>query len=270
MAEAGVKSETPTAFRLHATLIVVFAAAIVIMAVIAFWPHPPASATNPIDMSAKMDGCRVETLKTLDMTNVNIATLYQVSGFCYSAIRNASLLGEFNIRRLSLVSQQFETLVIMWMVVAITISGVILAGIQLAAAYSLATLGKGEFTQNTQLTAEQGRISMQSSVTGLLILTVSLAFFFVFVKFVYKLDVLQTSLGEDSVTVQSAAQPAKAPRLGGYAAVEAASDTAAAKAQPASANSVSPRTPGEAQRKHTPASHTPNNARKSANDSSMH
>jgi hypothetical protein len=213
-------------------------------------------------MSAKMDGCRVETLKTLGTTNVGIGTLYQVSGFCYSAIRNVSELGEFNIRRLFLVSQQFETLVIMWMVVAITISGVILAGVQLGAAYRLATVGKGEFAQTTKITVTQGRMSMQSSITGLLILTVSLAFFFVFVKFVYKLDVVQTSLGVDSVAGQPAAQPVKAPRLPGLAAVEIASDTAAAKAQPASANGVSLRTPSEAQRKHSTTSHTPNNARK--------
>jgi hypothetical protein len=267
MAEAGVASGSPSLLRRRVTLIGSIAVALFAMAVIAFWPHPPESATNAIDMSAKMEGCRVETLKTLGVTQAPIETLYEVSGFCYATIRNVSELGESNIRRLFFVSQQFETLVIMWMVVAITISGVILAGVQLAAAYRLATLGKAEFAQKTELAAEQGKISLNSSITGLLILTVSLAFFFVFVKFVYKIDVVQTSLGQDNVTATTAT-PIKAPSLAGYATVQTASDAAAAKAQPSSAASAPSPTPGHAQTKHTLNSHTRNGSREQARESS--
>jgi hypothetical protein len=222
-------------------------------------------------MSVKMDGCRVETLKTLGITNANVGTLYQVSGFCYSFIRSVSMLGEFNIRRLFLVSQQFETLVIMWMVVAITISGVILAGVQLAASYRLATIGKGDFDHKTEISVTEGRMSMTSSITGLLILTVSLAFFFVFVKFVYKLDLLQTSLGADSSVVQPAAEPHKARRLAGDAVFDTASGTAPSNAKSVSADSASPRATSEAQRKqHTPRALARNNFREQASDHPKH
>jgi hypothetical protein len=270
MADAGIRPEARFRIR-RATLIGGFTAALLIATLIAFWPRPPASATNPIDMSVKMDGCRVETLKTLGMTKVEIGTMYQVSAFCYSAIRDVSMLGEFNIRRLFLVSQQFETLVIMWMVVAITISGVILAGVQLAASYRLATLGKGDFDHKTEISVTEGRMSMTSSITGLLILTVSLAFFFVFVKFVYKLDLLQTSLGVDSSVVQPAAELHKARKLAGNATFDTASGTAPANAKSASANSAAPRAPFEAQRKqHTPRTPARNNFREQASDHPKH
>jgi small-conductance mechanosensitive channel len=74
---------------------------------------------------------------------------------------------------------------VLWMVLTITLSGVVLAGLQLLAAYRLATAGRGEFAQQQEITLEQNRISLKSSVTGLLILVVSFAFFMVYVAWVF-------------------------------------------------------------------------------------
>ena len=71
------------------------------------------------------------------------------------------------------------------MVVAITISGVLLAGFQLLAAFRLANAGRGDFTQGGELSVDQKSISLKSSVTGVIVLTISLVFFITYVKWVY-------------------------------------------------------------------------------------
>jgi hypothetical protein len=106
---------------------------------------------------------------------------------CGNEVYNLMLFTDFEIRRNKFVRQEFDERVNLWLVVGITISGVILAAFQLVLSYRLATIGKGEFgaAQNTTVGAEQGRISLQSSVIGLVILFISLAFFFVYVKWIY-------------------------------------------------------------------------------------
>jgi hypothetical protein len=73
----------------------------------------------------------------------------------------------------------------LWMVVGITISGVILAGLQLFAGYRLALVGVKGLEPSGDLTIEPKKIAINSTVTGVLILSISLAFFYVFVKYVY-------------------------------------------------------------------------------------
>jgi hypothetical protein len=83
------------------------------------------------------------------------------------------------------IEQHFMGRVILWMVVGMTISGVLLAAVQLMAAYRLAESGRGTLGDDGSISMESGKISVKSSVTGLLILVVSFAFFLVFVERVY-------------------------------------------------------------------------------------
>jgi hypothetical protein len=72
------------------------------------------------------------------------------------------------------------------MVVLITISGVALAGLQLAASYRLAVIRGTEFATASELVLNKsGDLVLKSSVTGLFILIISFAFFLVFVLYVY-------------------------------------------------------------------------------------
>ncbi|CAB3744350.1 hypothetical protein LMG24238_07244 [Paraburkholderia sediminicola] len=75
------------------------------------------------------------------------------------------------------------------MVVTTTVSGVLLSAVQLVAAYKLASAAssKDMGSQGGSVDLEVGKISVKSSVTGLLILAVSFAFFIVFVNSVYSL-----------------------------------------------------------------------------------
>jgi hypothetical protein len=99
-------------------------------------------------------------------------------------------LKDFDIRREKLLRQELDERVILWMVVGITISGVILAGLQLLASYRLAATNHGSLPEAGQLSIETGKLSIKSSITGLLILALSLAFFVVYVKWVYAIQEL--------------------------------------------------------------------------------
>jgi hypothetical protein len=103
---------------------------------------------------------------------------------CYNRIYSQGLLNDFQTRRAKFAIQQSSDLVILWMVVALTLSGVLLAGLQLGAAYRLARLGQA-FASEGVLAIEQGKIVFRSSMAGLFILLFSFAFFYVYVREVY-------------------------------------------------------------------------------------
>lgn len=145
------------------------------------------SAREPviIDEAAKLGACRTNAIALIKPEQVDVPFLAHISDFCYGQVRGEDLLGDFYIRKLSFVQQQSNTGVLLWMVVAITIAGLLLAGFQLLAAYRLANNGRGEFSQGGELSLDAKSISLKSSVTGVIILTLSLAFFITYVKWVY-------------------------------------------------------------------------------------
>jgi hypothetical protein len=138
-----------------------------------------------IDEAAKLNACRTSAIALIKPERVDVPFLAYVSDFCYGQVRGEDLLGDFYIRKLSFVQQQSNTGVLLWMVVVITIAGVSLAGFQLLAAYRLANNGRGDFSQGGELSLDPKSISLKSSVTGVVILTLSLAFFIAYVKWVY-------------------------------------------------------------------------------------
>ncbi len=71
------------------------------------------------------------------------------------------------------------------MVVVITFSGVVLAGLQLLGSYRLAKLGRAAFGDGGEATITASSVAVKSSVVGVVILAISFAFFLVFVLDVY-------------------------------------------------------------------------------------
>ena len=63
-------------------------------------------------------------------------------------------------------NQLFQNGVVMWMVVTITLSGVVLAGLQLWATYRLAMAGKGVIADGGEATVQHNRLVVRSSVVG--------------------------------------------------------------------------------------------------------
>jgi hypothetical protein len=104
---------------------------------------------------------------------------------CGNQVYNQLVLDDFTIRREKLIKQELDERVNLWMVVFITVSGVILSGIQLLTSYNLAIAGRAGADRDSELMIEHGKISLKSSITGILILGLSLAFFMIYVLWIY-------------------------------------------------------------------------------------
>jgi hypothetical protein len=118
-------------------------------------------------------------------TPLDLKSLAGVHGLCYAEVNEEDMLDDYGIRSSAYLNQQLQTTILLWMVVAITFSGVILAGVQLVAGYRLASAGKAGFDVGGSVGVEKDKLSVSSSVTGVLILAISLLFFYVFVHDVY-------------------------------------------------------------------------------------
>ena len=152
------------------------------------------------DQEERMARCREELLAQIKPQSIDLKFLAGLHGLCYARINEEDTLAEFGIRRGAFVNQQAETGILMWLVVLITISGVLLAGLQLLAGFRLAMRGKAAFDQGGQISLEANKLSINSSVTGILVLAISLFFFYIFAKEIYVIRVV----GE-----QSTAAPVK-------------------------------------------------------------
>jgi hypothetical protein len=120
------------------------------------------------------------------VTTVNVGTLYDLNLFCYNSIGSQLRLDSDRIRLDAFVFQRNENIVLLYMVVLLTISGVVLAGMQLFASYRLALAGRGELAGGgSELAYSATSVSFKSSVIGLTMLAMSFAFFLVFIIYVY-------------------------------------------------------------------------------------
>jgi RsiW-degrading membrane proteinase PrsW (M82 family) len=139
---------------------------------------------------------------------------------CSNRIAWDRQIREFEIRKRAFEEQARETPVILWMVVSLTVSGVLLAALQLLVA-SLVSLRKpasgtpaeqsadiqqlvaslislrkpaagtsdeqsADIQQNS-LEVKPGSIIVRSAVSGIVVLTISLAFFWVYIIYVYSI-----------------------------------------------------------------------------------
>jgi len=140
-----------------------------------------------VDESKRAQDCRSQFLNGMKPAPrvIDVKLIEHINADCHQQIAAEDTLTDFGIRKSAFLNQQVETRVLLWLVVAITLSGVVLAGVQLVAAYRLACLGKAAFEQGGQLNIEHNKISLGSSITGLMILGISFGFFLVFVSKVY-------------------------------------------------------------------------------------
>lgn len=126
---------------------------------------------------------------------------------CYRVIHGQNMLNDFTIRRIKLFQQQYDEVVMLWMMVAITLSGVVLAGLQLFTSYRLASRSGGAHAEGaSEITVEQGRLVFKSSVTGLAILIISFAFFLVFVLEIYTIREYDPDKGAKAQVTEAATQ----------------------------------------------------------------
>ena len=114
----------------------------------------------------------------------------QLERFCYFMLSDQARLTRLHATARIYEDQVYQSHVMLYMVVFITLSGVILAGLQLWASYRLASCGKGTLADGGDLTFKPDDVAVKSSVVGVIILAISLAFFSIFVAQVYKITPL--------------------------------------------------------------------------------
>jgi hypothetical protein len=156
---------------------------------------------SSIDDCVKQMKAIVDPTKT-DNLLARTATIRGLQAVCYDGGYKQAQLNEYQIRRMQFFEQYFAERIVLWMVVAITVSGVGLAGLQLAASYQLSLLGRGSLAESSEMTVEHSKIVLRSSAMGIFILLISFAFFFVFVTRMYPTK--EVSLGDET--------PAKTPQ----------------------------------------------------------
>ncbi len=144
--------------------------------------RPPTQTTEAAGVNSCMDRYAAAPA---DDKAAQINLLWSIYYLCDAMISRKLLYEEQVIRNENFVFQRYENTIIMLMVVSITISGVILAGLQLFASYKLASVGKATFADAGEVTIDSHSLAVKSSVVGVIILAISFAFFLVFVLYVY-------------------------------------------------------------------------------------
>ena len=137
-----------------------------------------------------MSQCVADTISLLAQKNPPTSeVLRDARDHCYSLIQAQEILSDFAIRKLNFFQQYRANGVLMWMVVAVTLSGVLLAGLQLWSSYQLSAASKASLTaDNGELIVRRDQLVLKSSVTGLFILLISFCFFLIFVFYVYRFE----------------------------------------------------------------------------------
>lgn len=146
-------------------------------------------------------GCLAERVGAAQPTPPDLA-------FCWEKLRLQGLLNDFLIRRINFEQQHLADQVILWMVLVLTLSGVILAAFQIVASTRLGEAAGAE-PASSELTIERDKLFLRSSITGLFILIVSFAFFFTYILYVY--TITETGGADRLAPAAQAAAPAPAP-----------------------------------------------------------
>lgn len=137
-------------------------------------------------------------------TTVSIPQIENVEQFCWRMLTDQAQVQRTHATARIYEDQIFQNHLMLYMVVFITLSGVILAGVQLWTSYKLAELGKGATDDGSDFTFKPGDIAVKSSVVGVAILAISLAFFSIFVTEVYKLTPLSEGIARAAAVTTAA------------------------------------------------------------------
>jgi hypothetical protein len=153
------------------------------------WQSEIGKSTKPFvstSQELRIAACKNETITILKPGALDIQTLADVYGVCSARVNSEDVLSEAGIRRNAFLIQQSETTTLMWMVVIITVSGVVLAGMQLITSFKLSLLGKAPpDAGSSTFSADAHQLSVSSSVSGIMVLAISLCFFYIFTREIY-------------------------------------------------------------------------------------
>jgi len=128
---------------------------------------------------------------------------FDSSIYCVQYATTLSQMGDWEVRRSKFILQEYEEKAMLAVVLVTTLSGVGLAAYQLLMA-PLGATGRRTESLDSHVKAGLTEISVKSSVVGLGILAISLAFFCVYVMKIYPLTVASIAPieGKNSKTAQ--------------------------------------------------------------------
>lgn len=139
----------------------------------------------PKEYKSYLIECIDKSKQPYGTTTVDFNNSVQTASLCKETTLAQLNIDEQVVRRDNFVFQRYENAMLLFMVIFITMSGVIFAGLQLLASYKLAMAGKRDISPNSELS--YANASFRTSVVGLMILAISFGFFLVFVNGVYTL-----------------------------------------------------------------------------------
>jgi hypothetical protein len=186
----GVLMASPSSYLKNVSIFIVgilFGGGLVFAVVKVLAVEAPPSSVDISGHPEIMYDCIQHVLTTIAPNNIRIGNYQTIWRLCGNQIYNNLILDDFIIRREKFIRQELDERVNLWLVVAITISGVLMSALQLFMSYRLAQNDRTVFAKDSELAIEAGRISLKSSITGLLILTISLAFFMIYVIYIYSI-----------------------------------------------------------------------------------
>ena len=188
-------------------------AALVLWAAYAVWiKHAELRPTTQLAAAADLTNCIEHYSAANDDKLSRTDLLWSTYYLCDNITGRKLLYEEQVIRNENFVFQRYENTIIMLMVVSITVSGVILAGLQLLASYKLASIGKGSIDERSEVNFSFNSMAVKSSVVGVVILGISFAFFLVFVLYVYTFTPVS---GREESATRSIAPPLTAEQKAG-------------------------------------------------------
>jgi hypothetical protein len=133
-----------------------------------------------------MNSCISSRLAIIAAPQPQKEDLRELTDQCFTMLRSQGLVNDYQLRRLTFIQQFYANKILLWMVVLITLSGLVLAGLQLGMSYDLAVRNVVDFGRPSELILKKDEIVLRSSVTGMFILCASFAFFMGYVLYVYK------------------------------------------------------------------------------------
>lgn len=155
---------------------------------------------HTVASSSAIDDCATKLLSELPNPRITAEVdpeLFTINlkawRVCAEKLRLGDQLQRARIVDMAYLDQFFAGRISLYVVVLITLSGVAFAGFQLWSAFRLspisssATQGAAEhgLALDSTFSVEMGKISVKSSISGVVILVISFAFFFVYIEKVY-------------------------------------------------------------------------------------
>jgi|GEM_PF-4385355 len=142
------------------------------------------AAANP---AGEIESCMARTLPANIAPAERLSAVERTAQICAGLAMDARRLDEQEATNAIYANQIVQNRILLFMVVFLTLAGVLLSALQLWASYKLAAQGRGQLAEGGDISLSGGSIAVKSSVVGVVILALSLGFFVVFATEVYRL-----------------------------------------------------------------------------------